>query len=223
MEYVDFYPMICFDTGIDGKYISPVKAKAQAQVVLPQWKISAEGKQFSGWAESKGGAVKYADKGTVTLGDSNIILYASFKNAGKPFTYKVKPKFENEDYAVVSDTQLTKDDFVKKYITLSSGFSCSVKPLKGSLAGTGSEITFTASAGENYVLHLVVLGDCNGDGVCDGIDIADAINISKGAECKLEYSQYQKKAADVNLDGKVNSSDLDIIKNAAFGISDLPA
>lgn len=220
LDYAQFYGTVCFETTIADAYIQPIKIITGTSSALTKWSISVTGKKFSGWATTSGGTVAYDDGATITMGKSNVILYATF-NQSKYFVYKSSPKQSADGIAVICDQALSESEFVSKYITLANGYSCKMKFAQGTCVGTGSVLNFTANGSTVGSLTIVVLGDCSGDGVCNGIDLSDALNISQDSGSTVKYSDAQKKAADVNLDGKVNSTDIDMIKKSAFGIADL--
>ncbi len=141
---------------------------------------------------------------------------------GKYYSYKAIPRQAADGMTVVGGELLTESGFMSEYISLASGVSYKMTAASGKYIGTGSEISFISGGNSVEKLIIVVSGDCNGDGVCDGIDLADALNISSGSACKITYTAAQKKAADINLDGKVDSSDINAIKKSAFGTADLP-
>lgn len=221
LDYAKFYGTVCFETNIADKYIQPLKIVTGKSSALTKWDITVTGKKFSGWATTSGGAIAYDDGATLTMGKANVVLYATF-NQSKYFTFKTTPRQSADNIAVISDQGMTESNFVKKYITLSSGYSYKMKLSQGTYVGTGSVLTFTLNGNTAGTLTIVVAGDCSGDGVCNGIDLADALNISQGSNSTVKYSDAQKKAADVNLDGKVDSTDINMIKKAAFGTADLP-
>ena len=222
LDYADFYGTVSFETGIADKYIQPLRIKSGSSAALPKWDISASGKQFSGWSLTSGGAVKYADKALLTMGTSNVVLYAVFSQGTGYYTFKTSPRQSSSGMVVISDELLTGSEFINKYISLTGSTSYKITAAVGSYIGTGSKISF-ASGGKNVSeLTVAVSGDCSGDGICDAIDIADAMNISQGSKSKKTYTDAQKKAADINLDGKVDSTDIDLIKKTAFGTADLP-
>lgn len=222
LDYAVFYGMVCFETGTKDKYIQPVKAKTGEIVSLPKWNISLADKVFSGWSLTSGGAVKYADNASVTIGDSNVILYAVCKSKSA-YKFIKQPKEVKDGIMVIEEEGLTEAEFMKKYISLSEGFSYSMKRRAGTYIGTGSVITFIADGKNVSRLTVVVSGDCSGDALIDGIDLADALNVMQGAGSSLGYNEYQQKAADYNLDGKVDFADVNTIKNAAVGASDKQA
>lgn len=224
LDYASFYGTVCFETGVTDKYIQPIRIKTGTSSTLPAWNITVSDKKFSGWATASGGAVKYADKASLTMGNANVVLYAAFnQNVTGSYSFKTKPRQTTSDgMAVIGDELLKESGFMNKYITLSGGCTYKMAIATGSVVGTGSTVSFTSAGKEIGKITVVVSGDCNGDGVCDGIDLADALNISQGSKSKMTYTAAQKKAADVNLDGKVDSTDINLIQKTAFGIADLP-
>lgn len=222
LDYAVFHGTVCFETGVSGKYIQPVRIKTGTSGTLPKWNISQTDKAFSGWSLTSGGAVKYTDGAKITMGSANVVLYAV--NVSKAaYTFAKSPRESQNGMAVISTEGMKSADFIKTYISLSGGYTCSMKNAAGTLTGTGSEVTFSLNGKAVSKLTVVLSGDCNGDGICDGIDLADALNISQGTKSTVKYSDAQKKAADVNLDGKVDSADITIIRNVAFGSADLPS
>lgn len=221
LDYVVFYGTVSFDTGISGKYIQPLRIKKGENVKLTSWSTLSSDKEFQGWATSKGGSPQYADGAEITMGGSNITLYAVCGSSEK-FSFKAKPRYNENDTVVISDEMMKSTDFISKYLNLPSGCTTSARPSAGSFMGTGSEIDIMNNEKKVATLKIAVSGDCNGDGVCDGIDIADALNMVSGSGSPKSYTELQKKAADVNLDGKIDSTDINMIKNAAFGSADLP-
>ena len=221
LDYVVFYPTVSFETGISGKYIQPLRAKNGESLKLTPWSTISSGKELLGWATSKSGSPEYADGAEITAGGSNITLYAVC-GANDGFSFKTNPRLNENGTVVISDEMMKSADFTSKYLDLPSGYSTSARPSAGSYIGTGSEIDIMNNGRKAATLKVVVSGDCSGDGVCDGIDVADALNMVPGSDSTKSYTELQKKAADVNLDGKVDSADINMIKNAAFGSADLP-
>ncbi len=226
LDYADFYSTVCFITGIDGKYLAPKTIKSGMSFTLPKWNIALDSKTtFKGWALSSGGSVKYSDGASVTAGNSNIALFAVLNKDDTPsvlYTNPTKPRAKTDNMFVVSDEKMSQSGFITKYIKPASGVTYSVKLSDSSYMGTGSEIEFKYKDKTAEKLYVVISGDCNGDGICNCLDLADALNISQGTKSTVSYSVCQKKAADINLDGKVDSADLKIIKNVASGSADLP-
>lgn len=221
LDYAVFNGTVSFETNVSGKYIQPVRYSTGNSITLPKWNISMSDKIFSGWALTSGGEVKYADGASFAVGDSNAVLYAVC-NSKNAYKFASKPKQAENGMAVFGGEGMSEADFMKKYISVSPDYAYKMKPFTGTFIGTGSEITFSLNGKDKDRLTVVIPGDCNGDGICDSLDLADALNISQGAKCPLTYSAAQKKAADVNLDGKADSADIALIKNAAFGTADLP-
>lgn len=222
LGYADFYPTISFETGVSGKTIEPITAKKGSNVKLPKWNITQSEKTFSGWATSEGGAAVYADEAEFTVGGTNMVLYAVNSVSGA-YAFDKKPRSNENGKFIVGEERMSETDFMNKYFTLSKGTSYDLKLNKGSFVGTGSQLTLTAGGKVADRFTIIVSGDCNGDGICDSLDLADALSISRGSQSAASYTEFQKKAADVNLDGKVDSSDIKIIKDVASGTADMPS
>lgn len=221
LDYADFYGTICFVTGVNGRSIEPIKAKKGSTVKLPKWNIPQTEMKFEGWATSNGGAPVYGDEAEFTMGGTNIVLFAA--GSGKSaYSFIKTPRKVETGIVIIGDERMTEADFMKKYVSLSSGTTYTMKLDEGSFVGTGSLLTITSGGKVADRLTIIVSGDCNGDGLCDGIDLSDALNISKGADSKVSYSEIQKKAADINFDGKVDSTDVKTIKDVAFGKAEMP-
>ncbi len=79
--------------------------------------------------------------------------------------------------------------------------------------GTGSYIEGTIANASRFVYYAVLFGDLNGDTRIDGVDNA-IIKMHMAADSiNTGMALYQKVAADVNFDGDVDSSDVEIINN----------
>lgn len=79
--------------------------------------------------------------------------------------------------------------------------------------GTGSYIEGTVGNASQFVYYAVLFGDLNGDTRIDGVDNA-IIKMHMAADSiNTGMALYQKVAADVNFDGDVDSSDIEIINN----------
>ena len=110
----------------------------------------------------------------------------------------------DEDYASISD-----------YITVTEGTGTTEFVPTALGNGTGSVLNVYTLSGELYKTYTVIIfGDVNGDCIADGHDavITDCIANNFG-----EYSDCIKYAADVDFDGTVDQSDVQLIAGYAIG------
>ena len=110
----------------------------------------------------------------------------------------------NEGYASISD-----------YITVTEGTGTAEFVPTALGNGTGSVMNVYTLKGELYKTYTVIIfGDVNGDCIADGHDavITDCIANNFG-----EYSDCIKYAADVDFDGTVDQSDVQLIAGYAIG------
>lgn len=110
----------------------------------------------------------------------------------------------NEGYASISD-----------YITVTEGTGTTEFVPTALGNGTGSVLNVYTLSGELYKTYTVIIfGDVNGDCIADGHDavITDCIANNFG-----EYSDCIKYAADVDFDGTVAQSDVQLIAGYAIG------
>ena len=110
----------------------------------------------------------------------------------------------NEGYASISD-----------YITVTEGTGTTEFVPTALGNGTGSVLNVYTLKGELYKTYTVIIfGDVNGDCIADGHDavITDCIANNFG-----EYSDCIKYAADVDFDGTVDQSDVQLIAGYAIG------
>ena len=110
----------------------------------------------------------------------------------------------DEGYASISD-----------YITVTEGTGTAEFVPTALGNGTGSVMNVYTLKGELYKTYTVIIfGDVNGDCIADGHDavITDCIANNFG-----EYSDCIKYAADVDFDGTVDQSDVQLIAGYAIG------
>lgn len=110
----------------------------------------------------------------------------------------------DEGYASISD-----------YITVTEGTGTTEFVPTALGNGTGSVLNVYTLSGELYKTYTVIIfGDVNGDCIADGHDavITDCIANNFG-----EYSDCIKYAADVDFDGTVEQSDVQLIAGYAIG------
>lgn len=82
-----------------------------------------------------------------------------------------------------------------------------------SLLGTGTVVTLQNAANE-LDFTLCVMGDVNGDSVCDVIDIVCAERRVNGLN---DFSNIENKSVDFDFDGDVNVADFSALVNIALG------
>ena len=110
----------------------------------------------------------------------------------------------DEGYAIISD-----------YITVTEGTGTTEFVPTALGNGTGSVLNVYTLSGELYKTYTVIIfGAVNGDCIADGRDavITDCIANNFG-----EYSDCIKYAADVDFDGTVDQSDVQLIAGYAIG------
>ena len=95
--------------------------------------------------------------------------------------------------------------------------SAKIMPKKGFVISTGAVIEFFCD-GELKDKYTVALpGDINGDGICDGLDLSDAAAYIYGTKKAESFSFAEREAMDINRDGKIDLSDMEMFKNFAYG------
>lgn len=105
------------------------------------------------------------------------------------------PDFFSSDYATVT-------------LEPSSGF-----------AGTDSIIKVVYPDGSEDEYRIVIFGDINGDGVCDGQDSVIAEAMASGMLTQEQIGNAAYTAADGNHDGSVDKNDAELFKNSGVYLS----
>ncbi len=214
LDYADF-------TGTVNFMANGGKGGMNHQTILTDKKASLNkniftmtGKSFLGWSDTVGGAVKYKDGASVTMGSTNIVLYAVYgsNSSGNSYSWSNSVSVKNGT-VFIADFKIKQTDFEKKYITLGSGTSLTFNNPFAGVVGTGSVVTVTNS-GKSESFTVVIVGDVNGDSLCDGLDLSLAVE--SVSNVKKDLSTAQLTALDVNSDSKRDSNDIAEFKNRIF-------
>ncbi len=168
-------------------------------------------KTFSGWSETKTGAVKYKDCSNVKMGDKNLVLYAVF-TSDEMYKWNSGVTVKNGT-VFISDFKIKQSDFASKYLTLYNGAKLTLQNPFAGVVGTGSVVNI-ADGAKSESFTVCILGDVNGDGLCDGLDLSLAVESISGN--KKDLSQAQLTAIDLNSDSKRDSNDIALFKNKIF-------
>lgn len=104
------------------------------------------------------------------------------------------------------------DYFSSDYATVS------VEPISD-FAGTNSRIKVAYPDGSEDEYRIVIFGDINGDGVCDGQDSVIAGAIASGMLTREQIGNAAYTAADGSHDGSVDENDAELFKNSGVYLS----
>lgn len=86
-------------------------------------------------------------------------------------------------------------------------------------AGTGSRIKVAYPDGSNTEYSIVIFGDINGDGACDGQDSVIAQAIASGMLTQSQIGDATYSAADGNHDGSIGFEDCELFKMSGVYLS----
>ncbi len=213
LDYVDFTGTVNFSgNGATGGMNHQLIKKGES-VKLNKSNFTSGDKEFSGWATSPGGRAVYSDCDTITMGDSNIVLYAVFgsQEPEELFTWGSGVTVTGEVVSVDS-LMIKSEDFASRYLNLSQGATVTYDCIYNGVIGTGTQISVSSdSRKETYTVCLK--GDSNGDSMCDGLDLADAVECVNATR---EFTSVQKNAMDLDKNGTVNASDINLFKELIF-------
>lgn len=104
------------------------------------------------------------------------------------------------------------DYFSSDYATIT------LEPSSG-FAGTDSIIKVAYPDGSEDEYRIVIFGDINGDGVCDGQDSVIAEAMASGMLTQEQIGNAAYTAADGNHDGSVDKNDAELFKNSGVYLS----
>jgi len=104
------------------------------------------------------------------------------------------------------------DYFSSDYATVT------LEPSSG-FAGTDSIIKVAYPDGSEDEYRIVIFGDINGDGVCDGQDSVIAEAMASGMLTHEQIGNAAYTAADGNHDGSVDKNDAELFKNSGVYLS----
>ncbi len=181
---------------------------AGTKATLYKSNFTKDKQTFAGWATASNSSVKYADKATVQMGDTNIVLYAVF-GSGELYSWNSNVTVKNS-VVHISDMKITTADFAKKYLTLQSNATAEITEVFKGVVGTGAEIKI--SNGDTFT--VCIKGDVNGDSLCDGLDMS--LLIEKVNSVKKDFSDVQLTAMDLNSDSKQDEKDIAEFKKIIF-------
>ncbi len=166
--------------------------------------------EFKGWATADGGEVVYADKASLTMGDTNVVLYAVF-DSEESYTWSDNVSVEG-NIVYINSLMITENDF-SEFIDADSDCLITFKNVFSGVVGTGSEVTL-AHNGKTEKFNICLSGDVNGDSMCDGLDITYLIEFINSGENNL--SAVQLMAMDINCDGEIDENDIAQYKTIIF-------
>lgn len=217
LDYADFIGTVCFDgNGASGGMSHQLIEKGKSEN-LKKNNFKNGDKKFCGWATSASGSAVYSDGASFKMGTCNTVLYAVFKSGGEFSFIGGAAANSNTKTVTVGSAVTAQSDFVAKYLSLKNGMSAKIMPKKGFVISTGAVIEFFCD-GELKDKYTVALpGDINGDGICDGLDISDAAAYIYGTKKAESFSFAEREAMDINRDGKIDLSDMEMFKNSAYG------
>ncbi len=210
LEYADFIGTVNFMANGSAGSMNHQLIPTGTTQNLAKNTYTFENKIFSGWATSPTATVKYADGASLKMGDTNIVLYATFKS-GEFFTWKNGAAVKN-GVVTVPDFKIKDTDFSSKYLNILSGTATYQTVFKG-VIGTGAKVTLSDGS-LSQTFTVCIKGDINGDSLCDGLDLSMVAELVHGT--KKDFSAVQLTAMDMNSDGKQNAEDIAEFKNIVF-------
>ena len=178
---------------------------------LNQNNFTLDNFDFAGWATQEDGKVAYSDGGTLTMGDSNIVLYAVF-DSGEFYRWADTVTVEG-DVAYINSLMITEQSFSQQYLELADSAKITVASSFKGVIGTGATVSIS-NGKRSDTFTICLKGDVNGDSMCDGLDMSLLIELVNSG--KKEYSAVQLSAMDLNCDGELDSKDIEQYKNIIF-------
>lgn len=82
--------------------------------------------------------------------------------------------------------------------------------------GTGSVVSAMLNGNKVQDYNIVIFGDVNGDGWCDGMDAVIVSCLADGMLTKNDVGEAVYMAADCNFDGTVDSADVELLQKAGL-------
>lgn len=217
LDYADFVGTVSFDgNGASGGMSDQLIEKGKS-ANLKKNNFKSGDKKFSGWAASTTGSAVYSDGASFKMGSCNTVLYAVFKSDGELSFIGGAKTDSNKKIVTVNSASFSQSEFISKYISLKNGMSAKITPKKDFAISTGSVIEFLCDGEVKDEYVLVLPGDVNGDGICDGLDLSDAAAYIYGTKKAEDFSAAEREAMDINRDGKIDLSDIEMFKKSAYG------
>lgn len=211
LDYATFTGTINFIGGEAKGGMNHQLAASGNEVKLNPSGFTMEGVDFAGWSTTPDGRVVYPDEATVTMGNTNIVLYAVF-DSGEFYRWNDAVTVKNET-VYINSLFVTESGFLSDYIEVFDSGSVTIEGQFPGVVGTGTRITLSnEEKAESFTVCL--RGDVNGDSVCDGLDITYLVELLNSGKGNL--SVVQLEAMDLNSDGRADSSDLEQYKQIIF-------
>lgn len=87
--------------------------------------------------------------------------------------------------------------------------------------GTGSVVSAMLNGNNVQDYNIVIFGDVNGDGWCDGMDAVIVSCLADGMLTKNDVGEAVYMAADCNFDGTIDSADVELLQEAGLKQNDI--
>ena len=193
--------------------MEPVAVYPGYDCTLPKCGFTApEGKKFKGWAFDAN-STEVVQFTSFEVSGGNKTLYAIWEYAPLTGTENTTVDFEN----LIIYTEVENSSNIADIIVLSDSAAAvtTASYIYGSveLYGTGTIITVTDGGKKLGDFTLIVIGDVNGDSVCDVIDAAQVASVSSAFNT---LSGAYQLAADFNSDGLIDATDYQAIVNRSI-------
>lgn len=144
---------------------------------------------------------------------------------GKVFAEKMLMPMENKNTVIDTDRKYIYGldagmETIKSYVYASDGYTISEIPGKMGL-GTSSivNVMYENSIADTYT--IVVFGDVNGDGLCDGQDAVTVNMLANGMLTREQVGDAVWLAADCNHDGVIEQADVDLLNQAGVFLANI--
>ncbi len=128
-------------------------------------------------------------------------------------TEKYNSYFDIANKFIFTDMQQCNN--ISELLTVADGYSIQVTPSKNTYLGskTSIDVTDNASGTKTESYTLLVMGDSNGDSVCDVLDVSKVSQVVTNVD---SFSDENKFAADFDKNGIIDLSDYQSIVNHAL-------